>query len=159
MKRKNVTAVQTVFNILEQTPGNDLLKSGIENDVGILVRVPDASGILTGKVNADTKIDEKDHRSVRKGEWIKASLKKVEELKPIADRNGLSIKELAIKFILSKQGISSVFPTVISEEEIQIFSDMANGKYLSDSDMKEIDQLYTRWWSENTYELKSTQVA
>ena len=159
MKRKNVTAVQTVFNILEQTPGNELLSSGIENDVGILVRVPDASGILTGKVNADTKIDEKDHRSVRKGEWIKASLKKVEELRPIADRNGLTITELAIKFILSKQGISSVFPTVISEEEIQTFSDMSNGNYLSSSDMKEIDQLYNQWWSENPYELKATQVA
>jgi len=159
MKRKNVTAVQTVFNILEQTPGNELLKSGIENDVGILVRVPDASGILTGKVNADTKIDEKDHRSVRKGEWIKASLKKVEELKPIADRNGLTITELAIKFILSKQGISSVFPTVISEDEIQTFSDMSDGKYLSDSDMNEISQLYSKWWSENPYELKTTQVA
>ena len=148
-EKKNVTAVQTVFNILEQTPGNELLNSGIENNVGILVRVPDASGILTGKVNADTKIDEKDHRSVRKGEWIKASLKKVEQLRPIADRNGLSIKELAIKFILSKEGISSVFPTVISEEEIQTFSDMSNGKYLNNSDMKEIDQLYTKWWSEN----------
>ena len=159
MKRKNVTAVQTVFNILEQTPGNELLNSGIENNVGILVRVPDASGILTGKVNADTKIDEKDHRSVRKGEWIKASLKKVEQLRPIADRNGLSIKELAIKFILSKQGISSVFPTVISEEEIQTFSDMADGKYLSSSDMKEIDEMYTKWWAENPYELKATQVA
>ena len=159
MKRENVTAVQTVFNILEQTPGNELLDAGIQNDVGILVRVPDASGILTGKVNADTKIDEKDHRSVRKGEWIKASLKKVEELRPIAERNGLTITELAIKFILSKQGISSVFPTVISEEEIQSFSDMSNGNYISNSDMKEIDELYTKWWTENPYELKATQVA
>ena len=69
MKRPNLSAVQTVYNILEQTPGNELLDSAVKNDVGILVRVPDASGILTGKVNADTKIDEKDHRSVRKGEW------------------------------------------------------------------------------------------
>ena len=159
MKRENVTAVQTVFNILEQTPGNELLDAGIQNDVGILVRVPDASGILTGKVNADTKIDEKDHRSVRKGEWIKASLKKVEELRPIAERNGLTITELAIKFILSKQGISSVFPTVISEEEIQSFSDMSNGQYISSSDMKEINELYTKWWTENPYELKATQAA
>ena len=83
----------------------------------------------------------------------------MEQLRPIADRNGLSIKELAIKFILSKQGISSVFPTVISEEEIQTFSDMADGKYLSSSDMKEIDEMYTEWWSENPYELKATQVA
>ena len=159
MKRKNVTAVQTVFNILEQTPGNKLLESGIENDVGILVRVPDASGILTGKVNADTKIDEKDHRSVRKGEWIKASLKKVEQLRSIANRNELTITELAIKFILSKQGISSVFPTVISEEEIQSFSDISDGKYLNNSDMEEINHLYNQWWSDNPYELKATQVA
>ena len=68
-----------------------------------MVRVPDASGILTGKVDANTKIDEKDHRSVRKGEWIKASLKKVEELRPIAERNDLSMIELAIKFIISKK--------------------------------------------------------
>ena len=156
MTRKNVTAVQTVYNILEQTPGNELINSGIKNNVGILVRVPDASGILTGKVNAETKIDEKDHRSVRKGEWIKASLKKVEELRPIAESNGLTITELAIKFILSKKGISSVFPTVISEQEIETFSSMSDGKYLNDSDMKKIDELYTTWWTENPYELKAT---
>ena len=86
-------------------------------------------------------------------------MKKCEEVIPIADRNGLTITELAIKFILSKQGISSVFPTVISEEEIQTFSDMSNENYLSSSDMKEIDQLYNQWWSENPYDLKATQVA
>ena len=156
MTRKNVTAVQTVYNILEQTPGNELINAGIKNDVGILVRVPDASGILTGKVNADTKIDEKDHRSVRKGEWIKASLKKVEQLRPIAESNGLTITELAIKFILSKKGISSVFPTVISEDEIVMFSSMSDGKYLGNSDMKQIDELYVSWWDENPYDLKTT---
>ena len=153
MKRKNVSAVQTVYNILEQTPGNELLDNAVKNNVGILVRVPDASGILTGKVNADTKIDEKDHRSVRKGEWIKASLKKVEQLRPIAERNNLNITELAIKFILSKKGISSVFPTVISIEEIQQFSAMSDGNYISASDMKEINELFNSW---PTYELKST---
>ncbi|MBI5378434.1 MAG: aldo/keto reductase, partial [Thaumarchaeota archaeon] len=101
MNRKNVSAVQTVYNILEQTPGNELIENAEKKNVGILVRVPDASGILTGKVKADTKIDEKDHRSVRKGEWIKESLKKVEQLRPMADRNGLNITEFAIKFILS----------------------------------------------------------
>jgi hypothetical protein len=48
---------------------------------------------------------------------------------------------------------------VISEEEIQTFSDMSNENYLGSSDMKEIDQLYNQWWSENPYELKATQVA
>ena len=156
MKRPNVSAVQTVYNILEQTPGNELLANAVKNDVGILVRVPDASGILTGKVNADTKIDEKDHRSVRKGEWIKASLKKVEQLRPIAERNGLNITELGIKFILSKKGIASVLPTVISEDEIETFAAMSDEKYLNESDMIEIDELYNSWPS---YELKATPQA
>ncbi|MGQ0376202.1 MAG: aldo/keto reductase [Nitrososphaerota archaeon] len=153
MNRKNVSAVQTVYNILEQTPGNELIENGERKNVGILVRVPDASGILTGKVKADTKIDEKDHRSVRKGEWIKASLAKVEQLRPIAMRNGLTITELAIKFILSKKAVSSVFPTVVSVDEIERFSAMSDGRYLSTSDMKEINDLYSSW---PPYEIKAT---
>ncbi len=47
MNRKNISAVQTVYNILEQTPGNELIENAVKKDVGILVRVPDASGILT----------------------------------------------------------------------------------------------------------------
>ena len=67
-----------------------------------------------------------------------------------------NITELAIKFILSKNGISSVFPTVISEEEIENFASMSDGKYLNDSDMAEIDELYNNWWEQNPYELKAS---
>ena len=153
MERKNVSAVQTVYNILEQTPGNELIDMAEKKNVGILVRVPDASGILTGKVKADTKIDEKDHRSVRRGEWVKSALDKVEQLRPIADQNDLNITELAIKFILSKNPVSSVFPTVISIEEIEQFAAMSDGKYLSSADMSEIAKMYSSWPS---YELKAT---
>jgi aryl-alcohol dehydrogenase-like predicted oxidoreductase len=153
MNRNNISAVQTVYNILEQTPGNELLENAVKKNVGIFVRVPDASGILTGKVDENTKIDEKDHRSVRKGEWIRAAIKKVEQLRTIAERNDLTITELAIKFILSKQGIASVFPTVISEEEIEQFASMSDGNYINSSDMKEIDDLYNTW---PPYELKAT---
>jgi aryl-alcohol dehydrogenase-like predicted oxidoreductase len=153
MKRPNVSAVQTVYNILEQTPGNELIDQAGTRNVGILVRVPDASGILTGKVTADTKIDEKDHRSVRRGEWVRSALDKVEQLRPIAERNGLGITELAIKFILSKKPVSSVLPTVISIEEIDQFAAMSDGRYLSDTDMAEIASLYNGWPS---YELKAT---
>ncbi len=156
MDRPNISAVQTVYNILEQTPGNELMRKAEEKNVGILVRVPEASGILTGKVNADTKIDEKDHRSVRKGEWIKASLEKVEQLRPIAERNGLNITELAMRFIMTKKGFASVFPTMVSEEEIITNAEMAKGRYVSAADMKEIEELYDAW---PPYELKATPQA
>ena len=156
MEKPNVSAVQTVYNILEQTPGNELMRKAEEKNVGVLVRVPEASGILTGKVNADTKIDEKDHRSVRKGEWIKASLQKVEQLRPIAERNGLTITELAMKFIMTKKGFASVLPTVVSEEEIINYVEMTKGRYIPTSDMDEIENLYNTWPS---YELKATPQA
>lgn len=156
MERPQVSAVQTVYNILEQTPGNELTERALERDIGILVRVPDASGILTGKVGAHTKIDEKDHRSVRKGEWIRASLSKVEQLRPIAESNGLRIDELAIKFLLSRNAVSSVLPTVVSVDEIETFASMSDEKMLSDSDIAEIARLYSSWPS---YDLKASEAA
>ena len=156
MNRPNLSAVQTVYNILEQTPGNELMRKAEEKNVGILVRVPEASGILTGKVNADTKFDDNDHRSVRKREWLKASLEKVEQFRPIAERNGLNITEFAMKFMMTKKGFTTVLPTMISEEEIVNYSEMSDGKYISDSDMKEVDELYKSWPG---YELKATSQA
>jgi len=156
MDRPNLSAVQTVYNILEQTPGNELMRKAEEKNVGILVRVPEASGILTRKVNADTKFDENDHRSVRKREWLKESLKKVEQLNPIAEKNGLNITEFAMKFMMTKKGFATVLPTMISEEEVINYAEMADGKYISDSDMKEVEELYNTWPS---YELKATPQA
>ena len=153
MNRKNISAVQTVYNILEQTPGNELIENAVKKDVGILVRVPDASGILTGKVTAETKISEKDHRKERTREWRKSAMQKVEQLRPIAERNGLNITELAIKFILSKKAVSSVLPTVINTDEIEMFAAMSDSNYIPESDMKEINDLYNTWPS---YELKAT---
>ena len=111
---------------------------------------------MTGKVKADTVIPSNDHRKDRKAEWRKSALEKVEQFRPIAERNGLNITEFAIKFILSKNKIASVLPTVVSEEEIEMFAAISDGKYLSGSDMKEIDDLYNTW---PEYELKATPQA
>jgi aryl-alcohol dehydrogenase-like predicted oxidoreductase len=110
--------------------------------VGIMVRVPDASGVLTGKVNEKTAFDKNDHRSSRKREWILEAMKKVEKLKPIANARGWSLSQLAVKFILSQKEISVVLPTVIDIEEIERFAEMADGNYLNEKEMAEITHLY-----------------
>jgi len=142
IKEHNITCLQTVYNILEQDPGNDLLKAGEEKNVGIMARVPDASGILTGKVNENTTFNKNDHRSARKKEWISEALKKVENMKTIADKKGWNITELAIKFILSLKPISVVLPTMISIEEIDKFSEISDGKYLEDHELEQISEMY-----------------
>ncbi len=144
IEKRNITCLQTVYNVLEQDPGRAFLNAVRKNnnDVGIMVRVPDASGVLTGKVNEKTAFDKNDHRSNRKKEWILEAMQKVEKMKPIANARGWSISQLAIKFILSQKEISIVLPTVIDVGEIESFAEMADGKYLNENEMAEIADLY-----------------
>ena len=58
-----------------------------------------------------------------------------------------------MKFMMTKKGFATVLPTMISEEEVVNYAEMSDGKYISDSDMKEIDELYNTW---APYELKAT---
>jgi aryl-alcohol dehydrogenase-like predicted oxidoreductase len=127
---------------LEQDPVKDFFQIAEANDVALMARVPDASGVLTGKVNMNTVFDKNDHRSTRKKEWITQAIRKIEYLKPIADSHGWTITELAIKFILSQNKIASVLPTVVNLEEIELFTNMSDGKYLRQNDLETLSQMY-----------------
>lgn len=142
MRKRNVTALQTVYNILEQDPARDFFPVAREMDVGIMVRVPDASGVLTGKVNVNTAMGKDDHRSHRKREWIAEAMKKVENLKPFAESKGWNVIELAIKFILSEKAISVVLPTATSIEEVEMFASISDGNYLNENEFEQVKEMY-----------------
>jgi aryl-alcohol dehydrogenase-like predicted oxidoreductase len=142
LQRRNISCLQTVYNILEQDPGRSFFDQARLNDVGLVIRVPDASGVLTGKVNENTVFDKNDHRNTRKRDWILESIRKIEKLKPLYDSNGWDITQLAVKFILSQKEVSVVLPTVVDVEEIELFSQMSDGKYLTDSELTQIAELY-----------------
>ena len=142
MKRRSITCLQTVYNILEQDPGRTLFNNAKKYDVGIMVRVPDASGVLTGKINEKTIFDKNDHRANRKKEWINESMKKIEKMKPFLSTKGLDMSQLAVKFILSQKQVSVVLPTVTDIEEIETFAEMSDGNYLNESELAYITKLY-----------------
>jgi aryl-alcohol dehydrogenase-like predicted oxidoreductase len=144
IEKRNITCLQTVYNILEQDPGRDFIRAAERHNVGIMVRVPDASGLLTGKVTADTKFDKNDHRSFRKQEFIAEAMQKIENMKPVATGKGWNITELAIKFILSQKQISVVLPTMISTEEIEMFAALSDGNYLNTSEASRVEQMYEK---------------
>jgi aryl-alcohol dehydrogenase-like predicted oxidoreductase len=153
-RTRNITCLQTVYNILEQDPGRAFFDAARQNDVGIIVRVPDASGILTGKVKADTTFDKNDHRGNRKREWILEALQKVEKMRNIAESKGLNITELAFKFILSQREISVVLPTMLDITEVETIANMSDGNYLDEKVMVQISELYN-----NNFDLKPSSVA
>lgn len=144
IRNRDITCLQTVYNILEQDPGRDFMKEAERHDIGIMVRVPDASGLLTGKVNSETKFDKNDHRSFRKQEFIMEAMQKIENMKPVANSKGWNITELAIKFILSQKQISVVLPTMISIEEIEMFASISDGKYLDTSEAAGVEHMYEK---------------
>lgn len=58
----NVATVQLIFNVFRQRPAENFFRKARKNDVGIIVRVPLASGLLTGKFNEDSTFGKEDHR-------------------------------------------------------------------------------------------------
>jgi aryl-alcohol dehydrogenase-like predicted oxidoreductase len=144
IEKRNITCLQTVYNILEQDPGRDFMRAAERHNIGIAVRVPDASGLLTGKVSANTKFDKNDHRSFRKQEFIVEAMQKIENMKPSARSKGWNITELAIKFILSQKQISLVLPTMISVEEIEMFTSLSDGNYLNSNEVARMEEMYEK---------------
>ena len=142
MEKRNITCLQTVYNLLEQEPGRTLLDNAKKYDVGIMVRVPDASGVLTGKINEKTIFDKNDHRANRKKEWITESMKKIEKMTTFLNTKGWDIYQLAIKFILSQKQVSVVLPTVTDIEEIETIADMSDGNYLTEDELAYMTELY-----------------
>jgi aryl-alcohol dehydrogenase-like predicted oxidoreductase len=150
MEKRNITCLQTVYNILEQDPGRSFFDAANKCGVGVMVRVPDASGVLTGKLNEKTVLDKNDHRSSRKKEWIIEAMRKSEKLKPIAEAAGWSITQLAIKFILSQKEVAVVLPTATDVDEIEMFAGMSDGKYLSEKNISDITRLYDNNFNTST---------
>jgi aryl-alcohol dehydrogenase-like predicted oxidoreductase len=142
MEKRNITCLQTVYNLLEQDPGRTLLDNAKKHNVGIMVRVPDASGILTGKINERTIFDKNDHRANRKKEWITEAMKKIEKMTPFLNTKGWDIYQLAIKFILSQKQVSVVLPTVTDIEEIGTIAEMSDGNYLTEGELAYMTELY-----------------
>src|SRR5919199_1697981 len=142
IEKRNITCLQTVYNILEQDPGEVFLNAARNNNVAVMVRVPDASGVLTGKVNEKTVFDKNDHRNSRKKEWILQSMQKIEKIRPIAEAKGWNMSQLAIKFILTQKEVSVVLPTIVDVKEVEMFAEMSDGNYLSESEIVYITDLY-----------------
>ncbi|VTP63930.1 General stress protein 69 [Leclercia adecarboxylata] len=67
----NVSSIQLIYNIFRQRPAELLLREARRREVGIIARVPLASGLLTGKMKTDTVFSADDHRSFnRNGEAV-----------------------------------------------------------------------------------------
>ncbi|MGI4733996.1 MAG: aldo/keto reductase [Janthinobacterium lividum] len=125
----NVTTLQVIFNMFRQRPAELLFKEAQRRDVGVIVRVPLASGLLTGKFSAQTTFDKDDHRNFNrdgeafdKGETFagvdyNTGLAAVEELKKLFPGQS-SLAQQALRWILMFPEVSCIIPGASQPEQL-----------------------------------------
>jgi aryl-alcohol dehydrogenase-like predicted oxidoreductase len=105
-----VDAVQVIYNIFDQNPEDELFPACEEMDVAVIARVPFDEGTLTGTLTKESSWPEGDWRNTYfVPENLIPSVERAEALKPIVPE-GMSMPEMALRFILSNQGVSTIIP-------------------------------------------------
>jgi aryl-alcohol dehydrogenase-like predicted oxidoreductase len=130
MEYPSVASIQIIFNLFRYRPSELLFERAKQKNVGIIVRVPLASGLLTGKFGRETTFDPADHRQFNrdgaafdKGETFSGvdygtGLKAVEELKAVFPA-GHELSAWALRWILMFDAVSTVIPGASRPEQIR----------------------------------------
>jgi aryl-alcohol dehydrogenase-like predicted oxidoreductase len=126
----SVATVQIIFNIFRQRPAELFFEQARLRNVGVIVRVPLASGLLTGKFSKDTSFAADDHRSFnRHGEQFDVGetfsgvdyatgVETADELKALVP-SGASLTQLALRWILDHESVSTVIAGAKTSDQVR----------------------------------------
>ncbi len=106
-----------ILNPLEPWPGELVLDAAQSNDVKLITRVVDYGGLFHDDVLPGHSFAEYDHRKFRPDGWVAAGREKLERMRPIAERHGLSMLQLACAWNLAQPAVHCVAPTLIQESD------------------------------------------
>lgn len=150
-----VAAIEIIFNMFRLRPMELLFKLAKEKNVGIIVRVPLASGLLTGKFTKDTTFKDGDHRSFNrngeafdKGETFSGvdydlGLKAVEELKKVFPEKDLP--QMALRYILMFDAVSTIIPGASKTEHVMSNTKASELDPLTDVEMNQVKRIYNKY--------------
>jgi len=142
LETRDVAALQTVYNLLEQEPGSDFLTTAERSGAGIMARVPTSSGLLEDKYTLETTFSGSDHRRHRPREWLVDGLKKIEQLRFLVLEGERTMAQAALRFILAQPRMACVVPTITSMAELEEFAGAADAPDLTPDELARIDELY-----------------
>jgi aryl-alcohol dehydrogenase-like predicted oxidoreductase len=140
-----VASLQPPYNMLHREVEDELLGYCAENNIGVVVYSPMCRGLLTGKFSqerlAGLPLD--DHRR-RKPDFqepqFTATLQLVDQLRPIAERNDITLAQLAISWVLRRSEVTAAIVGARRPEQIAETAKASDWK-LADEDIEEIEQL------------------
>ena len=148
-----LATVQIIFNAFRQRPAERFLAAAARRDVGVLARVPLASGLLTGRLTRETAFEPTDHRlfnrhgeSFDMGETFSGvdygtGLAVVEELRALVPE-GATMAQLALRWILMHDGVTATIPGAKTPEQARANAAAADLAPLPQATMDRIAELY-----------------
>jgi aryl-alcohol dehydrogenase-like predicted oxidoreductase len=149
----NVKSVQIIFNIFRQRPADLFFELAKLRKVAILARVPLASGLLTGKLNARSTFEANDHRAFNRhgedfdrGETFSgvdydSGLQAVDELRPLVPE-GWTMAQFALRWVLMFDAVSCAIPGAKTPEQVEDNVRAADLSALAPATMETIRALY-----------------
>ncbi|HEX8975174.1 MAG TPA: aldo/keto reductase [Solirubrobacteraceae bacterium] len=104
-----------ILNPLEPWPGELVLAAAARHDVKLITRVVDYGGLFFDDLHPGQELAPRDHRGFRPAGWIEAGRERLEAMRPIAARSGLTMIQLACQWNLAQAPVRCVAPTLIQE--------------------------------------------
>jgi aryl-alcohol dehydrogenase-like predicted oxidoreductase len=141
-RRRNVTNVQMIWNMLEQFPGSDMIEAAnaCGADTGYQIRVPHSSGMLEGKYTLETTFAPDDHRIHRPRSWLVNGVKKIETLR-FLERDGRTLGQAAIQWLLREPRTMTVLPNIYDAGQLREFAGATDAVPLSAAEGARIAEL------------------
>jgi aryl-alcohol dehydrogenase-like predicted oxidoreductase len=104
-----------ILNPLEPWPGELVLRAAAQANVKLITRVVDYGGLFFDDLLPDQQLARGDHRGFRPAGWIEAGLQRIAPMRPIAQRTGLTLIQLACQWNLAHDPVACTAPTLIQE--------------------------------------------
>jgi aryl-alcohol dehydrogenase-like predicted oxidoreductase len=150
-----VQTVQLIFNIFRQRPAELFFSEAKRRRVGILARVPLASGMLTGKLTAESEFAAEDHRAFnRHGEAFdrgetfsgvdyETGLQAVADLRALVPE-GMTMAQFALRWILMFDAVTCAIPGAKRAAQVEDNLQAADFPLLTDETMRAVSKIYDR---------------
>jgi aryl-alcohol dehydrogenase-like predicted oxidoreductase len=142
LRERELTSLQTVYNLLEQEPGVEFLELAEQRGAGVIARVPTSSGLMEGNLTLETTFSGNDHRRHRPREWLVDGLKKVDQLEFLTRGGERTLAQAAFQFILAQPAIANVVHTVNTTAQLDEWAASVDTPPLDDDELAAIDELY-----------------
>jgi aryl-alcohol dehydrogenase-like predicted oxidoreductase len=160
----NVTTVQIIFNMFRQRPSQLFFSEAQKKDIGVIVRVPLASGLLTGKFTDGSVFENGDHRNFNrngeafdKGETFSGvdyakGLAAVEALKNIFPGDN-TLSAAALNWILHFDAVSCIIPGASNAAQVDLNIAAQNNAPLTDFQLQQVEEIYRNYIQSSVHHL------